>query len=114
MQHYFEETFAYILNEWGVKISFVQIYSIDPGSSLAEEFIRASTKVYVAKQQKEADIAIGEGRAARDSAHLNAIAAIPNGVDLFKWLQIASADSKLGTYVEGGGRARPVVPVGGS
>lgn len=110
LSEHFAETFAYIENEWGFRPSFVQIYSIDPGSKLADEFIRASTQKYVAEQKRDANIAEGQGLAARDTSHFSAVAAIPGGPDMFKWTQIK--DSRLTTYVEGGSGVQPVVPVG--
>ena len=110
LSEYFKETFAYIENEWGFRPSFVQIYSIDPGSKLADEFIRASTQKYVAEQKRDANIAEGQGLAARDTSHFSAVAGVPGGPDMFKWTQIR--DSKLTTYVEGGSGVQPVVPVG--
>lgn len=101
LSNYFHEVMAEIKEKWGFEISFIQIYSVDPGSDLADEFIRATTKVYVAQQQRDADVALGDGLAARDKKHFDAIANIPNGPELFKWQSIR--ESGLTTYVEGGG-----------
>ncbi len=88
-----------IKDKYGFEISFVQIYSIDPGSDLADDFIRATTLVYVAEQKRDANKAEGEGLAARDKAHFKAISEIPGGVDIFKWDAIQR--SNLTTFVDG-------------
>lgn len=110
LSQYFHEVMGEIKDKYGFEISFIQIYSLDPGSKLAEEFIRATTKVYVAEQQRDADIAAGEGLAARDKKHFEAMANIPHGADFFKWNSIK--ESNLTTYVEGGG-VIPSIQVGG-
>lgn len=110
MDEAYREVTEQVLNEWGFKTNFIRIYQVDPGSKLAEGFIRATTVTYVAEEQKKADTAAGEGFAARDSTHLRAIAGIPGGMEMFKWLQVRG--SNLTTYVEGGGVVASI-PVGG-
>lgn len=105
---FFDTVKKKIEKDWGFHISFVQVYSVDPGSELAAEFIQASTQLYVAQQKAEANKVEGAGLAARDTAHFKAIAGIPGGHDFFKWDSIRQ--SKLVTYVDGGG-AVPAIPV---
>ena len=105
------DTTDWIEKEWGFKTTSIRIHSVDPASKLAEEFIRATTQVYVAEQKKLADTAEGEGLAARDRTHLDAVSKITGGPEMFKWLQIAS--SKLTTYVDSNAGIVPTVPVGG-
>lgn len=100
-----------VLKEWGFEISFVRVYSVNPGSELAADFIRATTVTYVAEEQAKADEAEGKGKAARDKKHFEAVTGVTGGLEMFKWNKIA--ESKLTTYVEGGA-AKPVVPVGGN
>lgn len=99
-----------VKNHWGFDIKFIRIYQVDPGSELAAEFIRASTVLYVAQEQRKADEEAGLGFAARDKAHIDAITSNPRGPEVFKWMSIK--DSKLTTYVEGGG-IQATIPVGG-
>lgn len=106
-----KKTKAEVLKEWGFEISFVRIYSVNPGSKLAEDFIRATTVTYVAEEQAKADEAEGRGKAARDKQHFEAVSKITGGVEMFRWNKIS--ESKLTTYVEGGA-AKPVIPVGGN
>jgi len=107
---YFKEVMEQIKEKWGFEISFIQIYSVDPGSDLADEFIRSTTLVYVAQQQRDANMAEGDGLAARDKKHYGAIQEISGGTEFFKWDAIAR--SKLTTYVEGGDSVRPSIPIG--
>lgn len=107
---FFQETIVDIEKDWGFKISFVRIFSVDPGSDLARQFIQASTQRYVAEQQRDARKAEGEGLASRDQQHFAAIAGIAGGPQMFKWTKIA--ESKLTTYVDQGAGALPTVPVG--
>jgi len=106
----FQSLIDFVKDKYGVLISSIRISTIDPGSALAEEFIRATTKVYVAEQQAAADKVAGEGLAARDTAHYKAISEIPGAVDFYKWDRIAN--SRLSTYVESGG-ARTGINLGG-
>jgi hypothetical protein len=99
-----------IEKDWGVKVKFVRLDKVDPGSDLAAEFIRATTQLYVAQQKALADEAEGRGLAARDRQHFESIAELKGGVEMFKWQRIG--ESGLSTYVEGGG-AIPAVSVGG-
>lgn len=108
---YFNQVIAEILKDWGFKITFIRIHSIDPGSELAADFIRATTQLYVAEQKALADEAEGRGLAARDRQQLEAVSKIPGGIDMFKYKQIA--ESKLTTYVEGGAGVMPSIPLGG-
>jgi len=107
----FQSLIDFIKDKYGVLISSIRISTIDPGSALAEEFIRATTKVYVAEQQAAADKVAGEGLAARDTAHYKAISDIPGASDFYKWDRIAN--SHLSTYVEGGGSSRTGINLGG-
>ncbi len=101
IKKYFEEVEEDIEKKWGFHVSFIQIYSINPGSELAQEFIRATTLKYVAEQQRDANKATGEGLASRDRSHFEAISKIEGGAELFKWNSIK--ESNLVTYVDGGG-----------
>ncbi len=53
-----------IKDEFGIEISDIGIVSIAPASDLARDFIQASTKIYVAEQNKQAQIKAAEGESA--------------------------------------------------
>jgi hypothetical protein len=106
----FQPTIDEIRMKWGFEISFIRIYTIDPGSDLAKEFIQATTVKYVETQKADAAVEEGRGLAARDKAHFEAVAGIPGGVEMFKWQRIG--ESGLTTYVEGGGVV-PAISIGG-
>ena len=107
---YFQEQLAEIRDKWGFEVTFIQIYSISPGSQLAQDFIQATTQKYVAQQQADARVEEGRGLVGRDKPHFEAMAAIPGGFDMYKWDSIRQ--SGLTTYVESGG-AIPSIQVGG-
>ena len=105
-----KKTFDEVLKEWGFEILFVRVHSVNPGSDLAAEFIRATTVTYIAEETAKANEAEGRGKATRDKQHFEAVTGVTGGLEMFKWNKIA--ESKLTTYVEGGA-AKPVVTVGG-
>lgn len=105
----FSDVADYVKDKWGVLITSVKISTIDPASKLAEDFIRASTQLYVSQQQALARKAEGQGLADRDTAHFKAISDIKDGTEMYKWQQIK--ESGLSTYVESGA-ALATVPVG--
>ena len=66
----------------GIHVISVEIIRVDPSKELHEMFVRASTFVYVAKEQAEAHKIEGAGLGARDKKHFEEIAEAPNGSDI--------------------------------
>ncbi len=119
---YFKHTVTLIEKEYGFRISKIKIINVAPGSDLAEDFIRASTLIYVAEQNATAKIATAKGDAeainvvaiaeAKRAKNVYEAIRAAGGTDMYKFEQIAK--SKLTTFVEGRGK-KPVtaIPVGG-
>jgi len=82
-----------ILNDFGVKIPYVGIRRVDPGSSEAKEFIKASGAVFVADQRAEAARKEGAGLRDRAKAYYEIVSGIEGGVQMFT--AEAIRDSKL-------------------
>lgn len=123
IDEYFKDTVAMIEEKYGFRISKIKIINIGPGSELAGEFIRASTRIYTAEQAAQAKVATAKGDAeaitlvaeaeAKRAAGVYASVNAAGGSDMYKWDKIAI--SGLTTYVEGGGKKTvAAIPVGGN
>lgn len=110
INQYFAQTKADIKKDFGFEVDSIEIVTIDPATELAQDFIRATTQVYVAEQKAKAISSEADGETDRVKRLYGAIAGIANGRDMWKWEQIAK--SGLTTYVEGGsGKNKAVVAV---
>jgi len=90
--------------KYGFDVRYVQLFSVDPGSELAKDFILASTRLYVAQEQAKADEAEGKGKAKQ----YKAISDVLGGKEMFVAEQIR--DSSL-TVVTSQGPLLPAINV---
>lgn len=103
---------ARALNDFGFRCDTLRIGSVNPGSPLADEFIRATTVVAVARYKADADVEEGRGQKSRAEQIYATVAAIPGGAEMYKWDRIKESD--LTTLALGGADARPIIGVGGT
>jgi hypothetical protein len=98
---YCKDVIAKVRSDFGFMIERIQLQDIEPAGDLAQEFIRASTQLYVAEQKAAATKAEASGEAHRVKSVYEVLANTPGAFEAYKAEQIAK--SNLTVWVEGGG-----------
>lgn len=108
---YLSEDIKNIEEAWGFKVIYVGLSSVNPSGKLADDFVRATTVVYVANQKALADKAEGGGKRDLYQQQYTALAEIPGGREMYIAERMASmAHGNVTTLVLGGG-VTPSVPL---
>ena len=96
---------AEILIEFGVKIPYVGIRQVDPGSKAAEDFVIASGSVFVAEQKAKANKIEGRGLKERAESYYGAVSGIEGGPEMFQAEALKNSNVTVYAPSFGGGQS---------
>lgn len=98
-----------LLADYGVEYPYLGIRRVDPGSTEAKEFVKATGAVFVAERRARANKLEGGGLAGRARIYYGAVAAVQGGREMLT--AEAIRDSKLTVLATGGTGLMPAITV---